>query len=73
MLTLIGVFLGIFVGLLLRMRNPSDEVIMLVSFPGEILVRVLKMLMLPLIVSSLFVGKCIQVVSSIYKYVHCCM
>ena len=56
--TLFGVVVGLFTGALLRLSEPSDVSIMLVAFPGEILVRMLKMLMLPLIVSSLIVGRC---------------
>ncbi|KAL3882278.1 hypothetical protein ACJMK2_028640 [Sinanodonta woodiana] len=55
-LTIAGVVLGVFLGFLLRLAQPSKDAIMLISFPGEILMRALKMLILPLIVSSLIVG-----------------
>ncbi|KAK3578882.1 hypothetical protein CHS0354_010248 [Potamilus streckersoni] len=55
-LTIAGVCLGVFLGFLLRLAAPSKDTIMLISFPGEILMRALKMLILPLIVSSLIVG-----------------
>ncbi|KAL3882281.1 hypothetical protein ACJMK2_028643 [Sinanodonta woodiana] len=55
-LTITGVVLGIILGFLLRLAQPSKDAIMLISFPGEILMRALKMLILPLIVSSLIVG-----------------
>jgi len=55
-LTVTGVFLGFFVGFILRIFEPSEEVIMFISFPGDVLMRILKMLILPLIVSSLIAG-----------------
>ena len=56
-LTFGGVFLGIAFGFLLRPLNLSNEIIMIISFPGDILMRLLKMIVLPLIVSSLVTGK----------------
>ena len=55
--TVLGVFLGAIIGFAGRAANPSDDVIMLVSFPGDVLMRMLKMLILPLITSSLIGGK----------------
>uniref|UniRef100_H3CW43 Amino acid transporter n=1 Tax=Tetraodon nigroviridis TaxID=99883 RepID=H3CW43_TETNG len=53
-LTILGVFLGSIAGMLLRHISPLPaEVIMIIAFPGEILMRMLKMLVLPLVVSSL--------------------
>lgn len=59
-LIVIGVFLGFLVGALIndpvqKTTNPK-ETIMYISFPGEILMRMLKMVILPLIVSSLIVA-----------------
>lgn len=52
-----GVFLGSIAGMLLRHISPlPTEVIMIIAFPGEILMRMLKMLVLPLVVSSLVTG-----------------
>lgn len=52
-----GVFLGSITGMLLRHISPlPPDVIMIISFPGEILMRMLKMLILPLVVSSLVTG-----------------
>lgn len=55
-LTIGGVLVGVLVGFLGRLARLSDESIMLVSFPGEILMRLLKMFILPLIISSLVSG-----------------
>jgi solute carrier family 1 (high affinity glutamate transporter) protein 2 len=55
-LTILGVFMGFFIGFIVRIYKPSEETIMFISFPGDILMRMLKMLILPLIVSSLIAG-----------------
>ncbi|UJR15489.1 hypothetical protein I4U23_002432 [Adineta vaga] len=55
-LTIAGVFFGLLLGFLCRMTKPSAETIMILSFPGDILMRMLKMLILPLITSSLITG-----------------
>ncbi|KAI1237967.1 hypothetical protein IHE44_0014064 [Lamprotornis superbus] len=52
-----GVILGAVCGGLLRLATPIDpDIIMLIAFPGDILMRMLKMLILPLIISSLITG-----------------
>lgn len=56
-LTILGVVLGLLLGFLGRMLSPTTESIMLISFPGEILMGMLKMLILPLIVSSMIAGE----------------
>lgn len=56
-LTVASVIIGVILGLLLRLAEPSKDTIMVLGFPGEILMRILKMLILPLIVSSLITGK----------------
>lgn len=55
-LTIAGVVLGVALGFIIRLADPSPNAIMIIAFPGEILMRALKMLILPLIVSSLIVG-----------------
>uniref|UniRef100_A0A8D3E135 Amino acid transporter n=1 Tax=Scophthalmus maximus TaxID=52904 RepID=A0A8D3E135_SCOMX len=56
-LTILGVFLGSIAGMLLRHISPLPaDVVMIIAFPGEILMRMLKMLILPLVVSSLVTG-----------------
>ncbi|KAJ1131667.1 hypothetical protein NDU88_010002, partial [Pleurodeles waltl] len=48
------VILGSVFGTLLRLLPPLDSnIVLLISFPGDILMRMLKMLILPLIISSL--------------------
>ena len=58
-MTIAGVFLGLLLGFLCRLSKPSSETIMILSFPGDILMRMLKMLILPLITSSLITGSCL--------------
>jgi Na+/H+-dicarboxylate symporter len=55
-MTVFGVIFGVILGLSLRSANLEYETIMLISFPGDILMRMLKMLVLPLITSSLITG-----------------
>eukprot|EP00079_Xenopus_tropicalis_P037457 XP_017951228.1 PREDICTED: excitatory amino acid transporter 2-like [Xenopus tropicalis] len=56
-LTIGGVLLGSLFGCLLRLLPPLDSnILILISFPGDILMRMLKMLILPLIISSLISG-----------------
>ncbi|XP_074855041.1 excitatory amino acid transporter 2 [Carettochelys insculpta] len=56
-LTVFGVILGALCGCLLRLATPIDpDIVMLIAFPGDILMRMLKMLILPLIISSLITG-----------------
>lgn len=53
-----GVILGAVCGGFLRLATPIDpDIIMLIAFPGDILMRMLKMLILPLIISSLITGE----------------
>lgn len=55
-LTIVGVIGGFIVGGFLRYGEFTEETIMLISFPGDILMRMLKMLILPLVISSLVAG-----------------
>ncbi|XP_078481749.1 excitatory amino acid transporter-like [Ciona intestinalis] len=55
-LTIAGVLLGIALGCTLREMSLSDEAIILVKFPGEMLMRMLKMLIIPIIVTSVITG-----------------
>ncbi|KAM9746560.1 solute carrier family 1 member 9 isoform 2-T4 [Menidia menidia] len=56
-LTVLGVILGAVFGMVLRYMMVKDgSALTMVSFPGDILMRMLKMLILPLIISSLITG-----------------
>ncbi|XP_034071755.1 excitatory amino acid transporter 2b isoform X1 [Gymnodraco acuticeps] len=56
-LTILGVILGAVFGCLLRVASPiHPDIVMVIAFPGDILMRMLKMLILPLIISSLITG-----------------
>ncbi|XP_028813458.1 excitatory amino acid transporter 2 isoform X2 [Denticeps clupeoides] len=56
-LTVLGVILGAVFGMLLRVASPiHPDIVMVIAFPGDILMRMLKMLILPLIISSLITG-----------------
>lgn len=43
----------VFLGAILRPYNFSPETILLISYPGELFMRILKLLTLPLLISSL--------------------
>ncbi|XP_072394050.1 excitatory amino acid transporter 2-like [Diabrotica undecimpunctata] len=55
-LTLLGVLLGGVIGFSLRSSELSDTAITLISYPGELYMRVLKLVILPLIISSIITG-----------------
>lgn len=52
-----GVLVGIAIGLCLRPLDLSPEAVQVASFPGEIMLRLLKMLVLPLVAGSMVAGK----------------
>lgn len=55
--SILGVIIGSVAGILLRYASPLPaDVIMVIAFPGDILMRMLKMVILPLIISSLITG-----------------
>nr|XP_039251472.1 excitatory amino acid transporter-like isoform X1 [Styela clava] len=55
-LTVTGVCFGIVVGFSVRTTNPSDDAIILISFPGEVFMRLLKMLIVPVVITSIVTG-----------------
>ncbi|KAM6973559.1 neutral amino acid transporter B(0) [Aplochiton taeniatus] len=55
-LTVLGVIIGVFIGLGVRHMALSRTQILYVGFPGEILIRLLKMIIIPLVVCSLVSG-----------------
>lgn len=56
LLTVLAVFVGIGIGFALRGTHPTQKTIDLIAFPGEILMNMLKMMILPLIAASLISG-----------------
>uniref|UniRef100_A0A1I7YKZ2 Amino acid transporter n=1 Tax=Steinernema glaseri TaxID=37863 RepID=A0A1I7YKZ2_9BILA len=52
-LTIVAVVLGVFLGFVLRSFDLTQDTIQLINFPGEIFMQVLKLMILPLIFSSL--------------------
>lgn len=64
-----GVIIGSVAGILLRYASPlPPDAIMVIAFPGDILMRMLKMVILPLIISSLITGTVIHFA----KHLHQC-
>nr|XP_046150766.1 neutral amino acid transporter B(0)-like [Oncorhynchus gorbuscha] len=55
-LTVAGVIVGVFIGLGVRHMELSRTQILYVGFPGELLIRLLKMIIIPLVVCSLVSG-----------------
>lgn len=51
-LSVVGIVLGLILGYSIAIVEPSDDATTLISVPGEILLRMYKMLTLPLVVSS---------------------
>ena len=52
-LTILSAVLGVVLGNYLRQNTPDDDFIMFIGFPGDLFIRMLKMLTVPLIVSSM--------------------
>ncbi|KAI9577142.1 hypothetical protein GQX74_004904 [Glossina fuscipes] len=56
LVTLSGVSLGVILGFSLRSFHLHEDSIMLISYPGELFMRILKLMILPLVISSLIAG-----------------
>ncbi|CAB3220789.1 unnamed protein product [Arctia plantaginis] len=54
--TLVGVLTGIGVGLGLRPYHLGPDALVVISYPGELFMRLLKLMILPLIIASLIAG-----------------
>ncbi|XP_034174029.2 excitatory amino acid transporter 2 isoform X3 [Osmia lignaria lignaria] len=54
--TLSGVMFGVLLGFGLRPLNLGDDAVMLISYPGELFMRLLKLMILPLVIASLISG-----------------
>lgn len=55
-LTVAGVIIGVFIGLGVRNVSLTRTQIIYIGFPGELLIRLLKMIIIPLVVCSLVSG-----------------
>lgn len=55
-LTVAGVLIGVFIGLGVRNVTLTKTQIIYIGFPGELLIRLLKMIIIPLVVCSLVSG-----------------
>lgn len=55
-LTVAGVIIGVFIGLGVRNVTLTKTQIIYIGFPGELLIRLLKMIIIPLVVCSLVSG-----------------
>lgn len=55
-LTVAGVIIGVFIGLGVRNADLTRTQIIYIGFPGELLIRMLKMIIIPLVVCSLVSG-----------------
>ena len=47
-------------GFLIRLCEPNVTTILLLSYPGELFIRMLKLMILPLVIASLIAGKALQ-------------
>ena len=56
-MTILSVIIGLLLGFLLRGHDLSQETIVLINFPGEIFMQILKLMILPLMFASLVAGK----------------
>ncbi|XP_064596700.1 excitatory amino acid transporter 2-like [Liolophura sinensis] len=56
LLTLLGVAVGFALGFALRPTNPSSDARVWIGLPGEVFLRLLKMTIIPLVVSSVISG-----------------
>ncbi|XP_058795428.1 excitatory amino acid transporter isoform X2 [Phymastichus coffea] len=56
LVTLSGVVLGVILGFSLRPLGLNEDAVMLISYPGELFMRLLKLMILPLIIASLISG-----------------
>lgn len=55
--TLFGIIVGMALGFGLHPYQLSEDAILLIGFPGDVFMRLLKLLILPLIITSLISGK----------------
>lgn len=58
LLTILGVIVGLCLGVILRPLNLSSSAMTMIAFPGSIMLRFLKMIVLPLVSLSMISGLC---------------
>ena len=56
-ITFSGVFLGVLIGVLLKPLDLEPLTVSYLAYPGELFMRLLKLMILPLIIASLITGK----------------
>jgi len=54
--TLSGVFMGVILGVSIRPLKPDDTTKLLIAYPGELFMRLLKLMIVPLVIASLVTG-----------------
>ena len=59
-MTILSVFVGLILGFFLRGQDLSQESIVIINFPGEIFMQILKLMILPLIFASLVAGESVD-------------
>merc|ERR1712001_392805 len=55
-ITFSGVFLGVFIGIVLKPLDLDNMSISYIAYPGELFMRLLKLMILPLIIASIITG-----------------
>ena len=55
-ITFSGVFLGVLIGIALKPLDLDNMSISYIAYPGELFMRLLKLMILPLIIASLITG-----------------
>ena len=55
-ITFSGVFLGVIIGILLKPLELEPLTVSYIAYPGELFMRLLKLMILPLIIASLVTG-----------------
>ena len=65
-LTFSGVFLGLIIGVVLRSADLDKQTILYIAYPGELFMRLLKLMILPLIIASLITGNFIYFFNNLF-------
>ena len=66
-ITFSGVFLGVLIGIALKPLELDSMSISYIAYPGELFMRLLKLMILPLIIASLITGMFINI-SSVVEF-----